>query len=372
MPLVAHSELPTFTRLRGEGHEVLDIDRARHQDIRELHIGLLNLMPDAALQATERQFMRLLGSSNRIVQLYVHPFTVSGVPRAGRALAHVQNHYENFTDLQAAGLDALVVTGANPANPDITREGYWPGMIEVLEWAVDNVCSTLCSCLATHAALKHFHGVQRIKLPRKRWGVYPHDIVNPAHPLVTNINTRFDAPHSHLNEVTSAQARDAGCMVLVSGAQGANGEAIGMGADLHLATSGDGFRFVYFHGHPEYDVNSLLKEYKRETERYRSGERGDYPPPPENYFNKEAAAVAGAYKKQALQKTPAEFPEKKILPHLHNTWTDTGKAIFNNWLGLVYQTTNQDRKKLFMDGVDGGDPLGLAAQSKSAPVDGIN
>ncbi|MGD1991448.1 MAG: homoserine O-succinyltransferase, partial [Chromatiales bacterium] len=59
MPLVAHTNLPAFRRLEEEGHEVLSCDRARHQDIRELHIGLLNMMPDAALAATERQFFRL-------------------------------------------------------------------------------------------------------------------------------------------------------------------------------------------------------------------------------------------------------------------------------------------------------------------------
>ena len=66
MPLVAHSDLPTFTDLRKRGHEMLTLDRAVHQDIRELHIGFLNMMPDAALQATERQFIRLVGSCNRI------------------------------------------------------------------------------------------------------------------------------------------------------------------------------------------------------------------------------------------------------------------------------------------------------------------
>jgi homoserine O-succinyltransferase len=65
MPLVQHSNLPTFSRLRDDGHEVLSLDRAIHQDIRELHIGFLNMMPDAALQATERQFIRLVGGCNR-------------------------------------------------------------------------------------------------------------------------------------------------------------------------------------------------------------------------------------------------------------------------------------------------------------------
>jgi homoserine O-succinyltransferase len=49
MPLVANSALPTFERLRREGELVVPGDAALHQDIRELHIGLLNMMPDSAL-----------------------------------------------------------------------------------------------------------------------------------------------------------------------------------------------------------------------------------------------------------------------------------------------------------------------------------
>ena len=42
-----------------EGETIISRDHAVHQDIRELHIGLLNMMPDKALSATERQFFRL-------------------------------------------------------------------------------------------------------------------------------------------------------------------------------------------------------------------------------------------------------------------------------------------------------------------------
>ncbi|MGI9213267.1 MAG: homoserine O-acetyltransferase/O-succinyltransferase family protein, partial [Methylococcaceae bacterium] len=81
MPLVAHTELPTFTRLQEEGQEILTVEHARRQDIREMHIGLLNMMPDTALEATERQFFRLVGAANSIVQFHIHPFTISGLPR---------------------------------------------------------------------------------------------------------------------------------------------------------------------------------------------------------------------------------------------------------------------------------------------------
>ena len=90
MPLVAYNALPTFERLRAEGEDVLSVDRAEHQDIRELHVGLLNMMPDAALLVTEKQFMRLVGACNRITQIYVYPFSVPGLARSKEALAHIE------------------------------------------------------------------------------------------------------------------------------------------------------------------------------------------------------------------------------------------------------------------------------------------
>ena len=356
MPLVAHSGLPSFERLRAAGQEVLTVERAERQDIRELHVGLLNMMPDAALQATERQFMRLVGSCNRIAQIYVHPFSVDAGARGPEAREYLDRHYESFDDIRAAGLDALVVTGANPALPEMEDEPFWAPLTGVMEWAAGNVCSVVCSCLATHACLKHFHGIARRRcLPDKRWGVYEHRNLARRHPMLANLNTRFDAPHSHVYEVTRADVEPAGVRVLSESEE----------AGIHLAVSLDGLRFVFFQGHPEYDTVSLAKEYKREVERFTAGERETYPPYPEHYFAAGARALLDRHRGEVLDAgtraaAPPTFPDDELQPWLDNTWTDTGKAMFNNWLGLVYQLTDTDRHKPFMAGVDPADPLGLA------------
>ena len=66
--------------------------------------------------------------------------------------------------------------------------------------------------------------------------------------------------------------------------------AVSEEAGVHLATSEDGVKWVYFQGHPEYDANSLMKEYKREVMRYSAGVLDDYPPYPEGYFTRGALA----------------------------------------------------------------------------------
>lgn len=354
MPLVAHTNLPTFDRLRRGGYDILTLERAVSQDIRELHVGLLNMMPDAALTVTEQQYMRLVGNCNQIVQFYIHPFSVPGLPRSPEADAYIDTYYGDFDDLREAGLDALIISGANVTQPSLELEPFWAPLKEVIEWAADNVTSILCSCLATHALVKQLYQIDRHPLPRKQWGVYSHRVRNRSHPLLQGINTRFDVPHSRWNEVTRDELTAAGLRVLVDSDE----------AGVHMAVSPDQFRIVYFQGHPEYDYNSLLKEYKRETLRYLNDEIDDSPPNPENYFPAKAADLAASHLRQAALakahgKPLPDFPEAAFEPHLDNTWGDTGKAIFNNWLGLVYRLTHPDRRLPFMPDVDPHDPLGL-------------
>jgi len=354
MPLVAHNELPTFRRLQERGQEVLSLERATHQDIRELHIGFLNMMPDAALAATEQQFIRLVGSANPIAQFYVYPFSLPELNRGAEAEAHIAEYYFEFVDLAESGLDALIITGANVANPSLEQEAFWEPLMEVVRWAESNVASILCSCLATHALLQHHHGIRRLRLPRKQWGVYGHRISRPDHPLMRDVNTRFDAPHSRYNEITREQVEGAGLTVLAESEE----------AGVHLAVSPDLFRNIYFQGHPEYDAISLLKEYKRELIRFFNGEREHGPRYPEHYFSADAERIAREYFHKAERaarhgEALPPFPDAELEPLMDNTWGDTAKAIVNNWLGLVYKLTNLDRDKQYMDGVDPADPLGL-------------
>ncbi len=361
MPIVAHNDLPTFARLRAEGQNILDPRRALHQDIRELHIGLLNMMPDTALAATERQFFRLVGQSNQIAQFYVHPFSLDTLPRGPEARAHIERYYESFDRIRDEGLDALIITGANVTHPDLSNEAFWEPLRAVVDWALENVTSTLCSCLATHAVLQFRYGQHRYGLPAKKWGVYPHRVVDRRHPLVENVNTLFDVPHSRFNEIGRQQFDAAGLRVLAESDQ----------AGVHLAVSEDGFRLVFFQGHPEYDTVSLLKEYKREVGRFIKGQRADYPPFPEHYIRLRDRAILEEHRQRILTaldrgQTPPEVPEARVAASLDNTWHDTAEGVVGNWMGVIYQVTNSDRRLPFMPGVDPADPLGLGRSEQAS------
>jgi len=363
MPLVAHNDLPTFERLRQEGQTILPLGQAARQEIRALNIGLLNMMPDAALEATERQFFRLIGESNPIAQFQVYPFTLPIFKRSETARLHINNYYKSVEEIQEMGLDALIITGANVTQPHLPDEPFWQPLSEIFHWAHENVTSTLCSCLATHASLELHYKQPRYHLHHKRWGVFCHRVTDRSHPLVHGINTRFDVPHSRFNQIDRSQFEAAGLLILAESKE----------AGVQMAVSPDGFRTVYFQGHPEYDSISLLKEYKREVGlfslAYNRGEKAEYPPFPAHYFNLRTQAIFDEYQYRLIKaidekKEPPIFPETLVLEHIDNSWHDTGAAIMANWMGLIYQVTNMNPKIPFMDDIDPDDPLGLKRKNK--------
>lgn len=350
MPIVKRSNLPTYDRLIHEGRPILPPDRAATQDIREMHIGFCNLMPDAALEATERQWFRLIGESNRVAQVYIHPFTLPVFERSAETQNHIDKYYDSFEDLKASGLDALIITGANEeTNPHVSDVATWGPLKDALTWGYENVASTICSCLASHALMTYNHNQKPSWRDTKMWGVYSHRVLERAHPLIRGMNTKFDVPHSRFSEVTRAQYNDAGMRVLVESNEGG----------VHMAVSPDGFRQICLQGHPEYDTLSLMKEYKRDVGWFQKGEMKEYPPFPAHYFGERAGTMLDDIKTRILSGEKVAFPESAIAELLENTWADSARSFLASWIGHVYQVTNVDKTKQFMDGVDPDNPLGI-------------
>jgi len=325
VPIVPNSGWPAFDRLNVEGIDVA----SRDDGLEDLRIGLLNLMPDAALAATDRQFLRLVSAYASRANLHVFPFTLAVGHRSESAQDYVAEHYVEFDDLKRDGLDALVITGANPVHFELSDEPFWESLTEVFDWADTDVNSTLCSCLATHAVLEHRGLVKRAKLTHKRWGVYEHLTVATDHPLLAGLTEPVEAPHSHWFDMTAQDLEQVGLAVLVSSDE----------AGVHMASSADGFQYVFFQGHPEYDDISLGKEYKREVARYIAGER-EYPEFPANYFDEEAMEVLEEHRDRVETVHESgvnypDFPEEAVFRHWSPIWSRQGQTIYFNWLDEV-------------------------------------
>tara|TARA_B110000438_G_C15813316_1_gene650737 strand:+ start:1186 stop:2181 length:996 start_codon:yes stop_codon:yes gene_type:complete len=330
MPVVAHPKLPSLDRPElKEILEVDDLDNAnppRH----ELHVALLNLMPDAALQATERQFIRLLGSNNEFL-VHVYPTSVDISSRGQEYQNYIKDHYNEIESIYEMSIDGLIISGANPSKPNMSEESFWPPLIEVMHWADKNVNSILCSCLATHALMKANFNIDRKIRDSKSWGVFSHQLLNVSHPLIKDLNDGFMGPHSHYYDIPKEEIEKTDLQILAE-----NNEA-----GFFLASTEDS-KLVLFQGHPEYDKKSLLKEYQREIENFINGLRSDYPALPMDYFSNASMTLLDDFKKRTVETMKkAILPEDELLKDIDANWQQPGRILYKNWLNILVEKSNE-------------------------------
>ena len=327
MPLIALHPLPALERLSIEGFDVLDPVEG---GVPPLRVGLLNMMADAALEATERQLLRIFANGAPDISVALVPFTLPEISRGPAGAAHVARWYPSFETVRREGLDALFVTGANVPDPDLNRLPFRHALLDALDWARAEVPSVLYSCLATHAVLGFRYGEPRRPLERKCWGVFPHRVLDPHHSLTAGIAAEPVVPHSRWNDVAREQFERAGLQVLMIADDGG----------VHLAASVDGRREIYWQGHPEYDPASLLKEYKREVARYIAGELDSHPAAPCAIVDGPGAAILAGHR-AAVEAAAASggpvpaFPEADVTPHLGDAWCRDTEIMAGNWLGSL-------------------------------------
>ena len=314
-------------------------------------IGLINNMPDAALEATERQFISLLDSASAGIQIRLSFYALPTIHRNDSGARHVRNFYSGVENLWGNSLDGLIVTGREPLTPDLRDEPYWEDFAEVLEWAKDNTHSTIWSCLAAHAALLHMDGIDRIKGNNKYCGVFECARLSD-HPLTTKAPSSFRLPHSRWNSIPEDVLTSCGYSVLTRSADA--------GVDTFVKQHKS--LFVFFQGHPEYESNTLLVEYRRDVGRYLRGETNVYPLMPQSYFDHETATALTALQNKAML-----HPHKDLLSQvsttleksrIENTWDSTATCIYRNWLEYICS-----RKQLQLE----GGPLPCQAQPLASP-----
>lgn len=299
---------------------------------RRARIALLNLMPDAALEATERQFARLLGAGigggGEAPELILT--TLDTLPRGPKARDHIARDYLSFAAARAAGPDGLIITGTNVTGEDLTGEPFWEPLLEAADWGLRHARATLLSCLATHAVLHGRFGQPRRRLPAKCWGVYPHAVDHaaggPASALVRGLGATVPVPHSRWNDITAEQCATAGLRVLVASPE----------AGVHLA-AGDDLRLTCLQGHPEYDAVSLLKEFKRDARLFADGALAAFPPFPAGYLPPPARAILETWRDSGLAAAAAgrpwpEFPEAEVAPLVPDPWRAGAEVMFRNWV----------------------------------------
>ena len=294
-----------------------------------LHVGLINNMPDPAMEDTESQFFDLLETAASHLPVRFDLLSLPGVPRGERGKQRVANFYYGIEELFNSRFDGVIITGTEPHQPDLRQEPYWAALVEVLEWAERHTASTVLSCLAAHAGVLHSDGIGRHPMWYKMCGVFECDRVN-NHPLTSLISDPIQFPHSRWNEVREDELTACGYSVLTKSKEA--------GVDCFVKKKTQCL-FVHFQGHPEYEARTLFKEYRRDLRRFLTGERKTYPYVPQGYFDEVATKLLADFRERALsdtrQELMADFPEAVLTANLRRTWASSANSMYGSWLNYL-------------------------------------
>ncbi len=303
MPILVQNDLPAKQILETENIFVMDERRASTQEIRPLQILILNLMP--LKEATELDLLRVL--SNFPIQTQITFLTAESHSSRNTTTSHLNKFYTVFSEICEEYYDGMIITGAPVEQLPFEEVDYWPELTAIMEWTKTHVFSTFHICWASQAGLYYHHGIQKVMLPKKLSGVYPHKVLHRKKMLMRGMDDYFYAPQSRYTGLDeSAISYNPELYVVAEGEE--------TGSCVILAYSS---RQIFVTGHTEYERYELDAEYRRDLA------KGIDPEIPVNYY-------------------PDDDPSR--IPIL--SWRSSSNCIYTNWLNFVYQETPYDLKKI--------------------------
>ncbi|HHU84096.1 MAG TPA: homoserine O-succinyltransferase [Clostridiales bacterium] len=300
MPIKIPNDLPAVQTLADENIFVMTETRAITQDIRPLKILLLNLMPKKI--ETETQLSRLLGNSPLQVDLeLIHTKTHLS---KNTSPEHLFTFYKVFDDIKHQTYDGMIITGAPVEFLPFEEVEYWEELCEIMEWSKTHVHSTFHICWGAQAALYYHYGIEKVALPKKLSGVFPHIADYKKSILFRGFDDVFMVPQSRNTTVRREDIEKIPSLRIL---------ASSLTGDPYVISAKEDRQF-FVTGHSEYDADTLKNEYLRDIS------AGLNPSIPENYFEN-------------------NDPEKEPLV----TWRAHANLLHVNWLNyFVYQTTPYD------------------------------
>ena len=296
MPITLPETLPAFDVLSKEGVMVMSPDRAAHQDIRPLRIGLLNLMPKKI--QTENQFARLIGATP--LQIDFQLIRMSTHETRNTAAEHMEAFYRPFPEVRDEKFDGLIITGAPIEHLSFEEVTYWDELCEVMDWTQINVHSTFGVCWGGMAMIHHFHGVKKHMLDHKAFGCFRHTNLSPSSPYLRGFSDEFVIPVSRWTEMKQAEIDAAPKLRTLLGS-----DEVGP-----CLVEDPDHRALYIFNHFEYDSGTLKEEYDRDIA------NGTPINVPMNYY-------------------PDDDPSRQPL----NRWRSHAHLLYGNWVNEIYQTT---------------------------------
>ena len=306
MPIKIPNDLPASKILKEENIFVMDESRATSQRIRPLKILILNIMPTKIV--TETQLLRML--SNSPLQIEVDWIHMASHESKNTSVEHLLAFYKTFEDIKDNKYDGLVITGAPVEKLEFEEVDYWSEMMQILEWSKTHVFSSFFICWASQAALHYFYNIKKHMLDEKLTGVYFHhtNVNKMNRKILRGFDYQFYAPHSRYTTVLQEEIEKIKQLDIL---------ATSKEAGVYLVAEKDGSRF-FVTGHPEYDPDTLDKEYRRDLTTLKDCVM------PKNYYRND------------------DLNDEILVK-----WRSHAYLLFTNWLNYyVYQETPYDLNEL--------------------------
>ena len=297
MPIRIDGEMPVVKRLETEQIFVMLESRAATQDIRELEIAILNLMPNK--EDTELQLLRLL--SNTALQVRPTFLRLDSHSYKHTDETYLQRFYHSFSAVKERNFDGLIITGAPVEKLAFEEVDYWQELTSILDWADSHVTAVMFLCWAAQAGLYYYYGIEKHLLPAKLSGVYSHRTLYREEALTRGFNDIFHAPHSRYTGILHEEIERRRELKIL-----AESEVAGV-----YLVHDEQKRRLFVTGHPEYSRFTLANEYSRNRQ------NGINPDIPTHYFSHDVPGGTPMFQ-----------------------WKAHANLLFANWLNYeVYQIT---------------------------------
>ncbi len=300
MPINIPENLPAVKILENENVFVMTDKRAKTQDIRPLKIIILNLMPTKI--TTETQLLRLLGNSP--LQVDIEFLQMASHVSKNTPQDHLSTFYKYFDEICNNRYDGMIITGAPVELLNFEDVDYWEELCKIMRWSKQHVYSTMHICWGAQAGLYYHYKIPKYIYNEKLSGVFSHKVLNDYHPLMRGLDDTFYLPHSRNTGVRTIDVQKHENLEILS---------LSDEAGVSIIANKNG-RQIFILGHPEYDRDTLSKEFFRDLD------KGIEPNIPSNYF-------------------PENNTDKTPIMR----WKAHANLLFINWLNYyVYQNTPYD------------------------------
>lgn len=257
-----------------------------------ISILVVNLMPTK--EVTERQFLESFNNLQQDVEItFLYPATHHF---KNTSYSEINKAYASLADIEAFSFDGLIITGAPVEQLNFHQVDYWEEFRTICDWAERHTKQTLLECWAALGGLYNDYQLGKRQLPHKLFGVYQATSINEHSRLALDFQSIKIPQSRHATTVVNPHDLPADLQVVASNEQ--IGPLIYHSPSKHR---------TYITGHPEYESDTLAKEYFRDLK-----------------------------KRLPIQEPHDYFADVKT-GEVNYSWQQSSTQIYQNWLNTFAQ-----------------------------------